>query len=77
MLKHPATGYSEKLHDCYKEVQKITGDRVFIIFEDEGEWYGNYLDELEKNIYKRNWYFDNKEHIAFRYPEAFIKIFTK
>ena len=78
MFKHPATGYPESNQYCYKKVQEITGDRVFIIFEDDTNdpiiWYGNYIDELEKYIYKRNWDFEGKEHITFKYPDAFIPI---
>ena len=77
MKFHPATGYPESNHICYKKVQEITGDKVFVIFEDDTEkleWYGNFVDELEQHIYKRNWIFQGKEHITFKYPEAFIKI---
>ena len=64
----------------YKKVQEITGDKVFVVFEDDAnrfdnqKYYGNYIDELEKHIFKRNWLFGNKEHILFQYPPAFIKI---
>jgi len=75
MLYHPAPGYPEENHRCYKKIQEITGDKVFIIFEDETDkqiqYYGNYIDELEKSIYKRNWFFENRKHITFKYPEAF------
>jgi len=58
----------------------IPPKKVFIIFEDDANrfdnnrYYGNYIDELEQHIYKRNWIFQGKEHITFKYPEAFIKI---
>jgi len=80
MKKHFATGYAEYLHAHYRNVQSITGDPVFIIFEDDtnrydGEkYYGNYIDKLELNVYARDWFFEGKNHILFRYPEAFIKI---
>ena len=85
MFKHPATGYPLSNHHCYKKVQEITGDKVFIVFEDDTnsiiELYGNYIDKLDNHIYipkhhrksdnQISWYFDNKEHITFRYPDAF------
>ena len=80
MFKHFATGYPESNHFAYKRVQEITGDKVFVIFEDEANrydgamYYGNYIDELEKFIYKRNWNFQDKRHITFTYPDAFLKI---
>lgn len=82
MFKHFATGYPIQNHECYKEVQRITGDKVFVVFEDDAnryddqKWYGNYVDELEKHIYETKWKFEgkNKEHIIFKYPDAFIKI---
>lgn len=74
MKKYPATGFPESNYEAYKEIQEITGDKVFIIFEDELDHYGNYIDELEKYIYKRNWLFQGKLHIVFKYPEAFIKM---
>ena len=80
MKAHPATGYPESNHHAYKKIQEITGDKVFVIFEDKANridgqiYYGNYINELEKNIYKRNWFFDGKKHIIFKYPNAFVKI---
>lgn len=85
MEKHPATGFSEFAFENYKKVQEITGDKVFVIFEDidiEGKgnrinsWkhYGNYIDKLEKHIYARNWNFELKPHIVFKYPDAFISM---
>ena len=80
MKKHFATGYSEHLHNCYRNVQEITGDPVFVIFEDDENrydgkrYYGNYLDKLELNTYAREWFFEGKEHILFKYPEAFLPL---
>lgn len=74
MFKHPATGYAEALHMCYKKVQEITGSEVFVVFEDATngmEYYGNTINLLEKAVYKRHWFFDGREHITFRYPDAF------
>lgn len=75
MKYHPATGYAYTNHVCYKMVQQITGDKVFVVFEDEslGKVYGNWLDNLEKHIYKKM-NIENKLHILFKYPEAFIEI---
>lgn len=76
MKYHPATGYPVTNHYCYKKIQEITGDKVFIVFKDKSEEkiYGNWLTELEKHIYRNNWFFDGKKHITFRYPEAFWAI---
>ena len=82
MFKYFATGYPEGNHYCYKKVQEITGDKVFVVFKDDAnrydgqKYYGNFVDELEKHIFKRNWGFEGrgKEHITFKYPDAFIKI---
>lgn len=74
MKKYPATGYPVSNHLCYKKVQEITGDQVYIVFWDESvnKYYGNFLDELEKHIYSNNWVFQgHKKHIVFKYPEAF------
>lgn len=73
MKYHPATGYPLSNHICYQMVQTISGDKVFVVFEDltEKKIYGNWLDELQKHIYKTHWYFEGKEHITFKYPEAF------
>lgn len=78
MRSHPATGYPQKYHDHYRKVQEITGNKVFVVFEDDTDgtinWYGNWLDEMEKFIYRENWNIQGKPHILFKYPEAFIKI---
>lgn len=82
MKKYPATGYAKRLHENYKKVQEITGDKVFIIFEDTGNHidgflhYGNYIDELEKNIFKEM-DFNGIDHVLFKYPEAFMKLQIK
>jgi len=75
MKFHPATGYPKSNHICYQMVQKITGDKVYVVFEDEsvGKVYGNWLDELEKHKYKEM-FFEGKMHVLFRYPEAFKTI---
>lgn len=77
MKCYPATGYSLSSHENYKKVQQITGDRVFIIFEDrtEKKRYGNWIDELEKeeNVFAKM-SFGDKVHILFKYPGAFIEI---
>ena len=80
MKKYPATGYPFAHHTNYKKIQEITGDKVFIIFEDNTkqlEYYGNYIDELDKNVFSDNFYFDGKRHIVFNYPKAFIPIKIK
>ena len=67
------TGYKLKCHEDYKKIQHLTGHRIFIAFEDEEEWYGNYLDELEKGpnkIIK----IKGIKHIVFQYPKAFLRI---
>lgn len=86
MERHPATGYPLEHHHNYKKVQEITGDKVFVVFwdesikEEDGKYYGNWIDELDKNIYKTDWVFidkstgKGKKHITFKYPEAFIKV---
>ncbi len=80
MKKYPATGYSLRLHDNYRKVQKITNKKVFIVFKDETtpdklQLYGNWLDELEKNIYSKNFYDKTKNPwerlIVFKIPNAF------
>mgnify|MGYP001604308873 FL=1 len=80
MLKHFATGYASINHEHYKKVQEITGDKVFVIFEDDANrydgqrHYGNYINELEKHIYGDDWFFNGKKHILFSYPKAFVKV---
>jgi hypothetical protein len=81
MKCHPATGFSTRLYNQYKEVQEITGSSVFIIFWDEtninNEYYGNWINILEQNVYKKGFFIWNKHinkkepHILFKYPEAF------
>lgn len=75
MKYHPATGYAYSNHICYKAIQEITGDRVFVVFEDESlnKTYGNWLSILEKHIY-RKMLVQNKLHILFKYPDAFVEI---
>ena len=78
MKKYYATGYAQRLHNCYKEIQKITGDKIFIIFEDKAnrydgkKYYGNYIDELEKHNFSID--IQGKPHILFKYPDAFINL---
>lgn len=80
MFQYYATGYPESNHICYKKVQEITGDKVFVIFEDDAnrydnqKYYGNYINEMEKHIFRDNWIIQGKPHIIFKYPEAFIGI---
>lgn len=74
MLYYPATGYPESNHNSYKKVQEITNSKIFVVFKDDEEYYGNYVDELEKCVYKRHWVFEGKEHITFKYPDAFVMI---
>ena len=78
MFKHPATGYPLSNHKSYKKVQKITGSNVFIVFWDEtdgdNQYYGNWLNTMDLHIYRNNWFFQNKLHITFKYPQAFTFI---
>jgi hypothetical protein len=76
MKYHPATGYPLRNHKAYKQVQEITGDKVFIIFEDVslGLAYGDWLDHLEKHIYRNNFKIEGRPHILFKYPDAFRKV---
>jgi len=74
MKVYPATGYPLHEHVSYKEVQKITNIKVFVVFEDSSLnniWYGNWINELDKHIFKNNWNFEERKHIVFNYPEAF------
>jgi hypothetical protein len=45
MLKYFATGYSRSNHICYKRVQEITGDKVFVIFEDDHK-----MEEVQEEL---------------------------
>ena len=83
MFKYFGTGYPKSNHICYKKVQEITGDKVFVIFEDDAnrvdgqKYYGNYIDEMEKHILDDNWIMQGKPHIIFKYPDAFETINLK
>jgi len=56
---YPDTGFAERLVSHYIEVQKITGNKVFVIFIDErlNICYGNWLNNL---LQKRVIYLENK-----------------
>ena len=68
------TGYNMHNHKHYKEIQKITDSKVYVIFEDKNEWYGNFIDVLEKKISTKIKDIQNEPHILYKYPESFIRI---
>ena len=66
----------QKYHQDYKRYQQITGIKVFVIWKDETkdiEYYGNFLDELEKNIHSEYEQSAMDDQINFNYPDAFIQ----
>lgn len=75
MKAHPATGYPLSNHESYKKIKEITGDDVWIIFEDESleKRYGNEISILENHIYKIM-KIQGRDHILFKYPSAFIQL---
>lgn len=88
--KYPDTGFQDRLVSHYIEVQKITGNKVFIIFIDEklklcyGNWLNNLLQERKVFIESINrnqtypWTTGGFNHYGkityFPYPVAFKDI---
>lgn len=70
---HPATGYETRLHNGYRKLQELTGQKVFVLFQDENELYGNWINKLDQHIYA-NFNCEGKPHTLFKYPEAFLPI---
>ena len=61
------TGFDLKHHRHYRKVQHVTKIPVFVIFDNNGVWFGNWIDTLAKNqhpklLLTRS---DNKEIVLF------------
>ena len=80
MFKHPATGFTDRLWESYYNVQKITGDKLILVFKDETDpapiFYGGYFDKLRiysSNFPIYNFYRGQQEpHVLYDYPGNFI-----
>ncbi len=77
MAKYPRTGFARRLFRDYKEVQRVTGAPVFVVFRDEKrkEFYGNWLDDLEghaqSDVDVTGCRANTEPLVLFSYPEAF------
>jgi len=76
-MSNGLTGYKVHNHDSYKSIQEKTGHDVFVIWEDNKEWYGNYIDNLESCPKTQRFKCQGDMNIMFQYPDAFLKIYEK
>jgi hypothetical protein len=47
------TGYDLRSHRHYRKVQSLTRIPVFVLFDNNGAWVGNWLDILSKNQHSK------------------------
>jgi len=73
MLYHPATGFPQSNYKKYKLVRDVVKVPVLIAFNDNGEYYGNWLSSLEDHIYRENWSVKGGPIVAF-HEKGFLEL---